>query len=434
MAYGLLVDPKAGSERQVEVDVSDYRAIQSAIGGYAFEEHPVLVGTRRIGTIFMVENRAALPTQESFEFDDLLVAGRPKQRIYGTALFVPNSFFADTRLNARYFGHERANEPEPAVVRTMSAAEMKRYISSGEAAEKNATILTTEQFARDWANAASLKSDMHLASHLGREKRDFIPRRIGTFDSARCTVAELESAFLGLYEFLRRDNAFRHDSLIGRAFNAPTFFFPDGLEASEEEFDAGRAVEKGWLSLPFPMPAFWIVHWSVWLCGCDGHEGPVMTYVEADGDGFTTCDAFFNRASGYEIGDFQRHDRLRQSPGALVSALHRLNNRREIIENDIATPALDKVNAGRAKSKHGLAPLPGFIRVTGQVRVDRPRYNESTGIERCRHDRRAHWRKRRNGVELPAEEWVRIRRTTIHPEKAARPPKPYIVVGSRADV
>ena len=285
-----------------------------------------------------------------------------------------------------------------------------------------------DAMAREWATSQGLDPDSTFVKHFGhREPRGFIPRVVGTYSSNACSVAELEAAFLGFHEWARKKSGF-YSSALADAFGAAPFFFPDGLEPTKEEFDAGTAVERGALTLPFPMDAFWIVRWDIRVGGVGAGEGPALLYVKGTDSGFATTDIYFDERRGYMVGPTEEHDRLRRQPMALVTALHRLNNRRQIIERDCSTPELRRANVGRAKSKHGLAPLPGFIRVTGNVRVGQQPSSQS-GIERCPHDRRAHWRKRRNGVELSPEQWIAVRKSAIHADairKAA--PKPYVVV------
>jgi hypothetical protein len=402
MTYGLVVDPVARAARDVDVDLSDFRSIEGAIGGRMFEAHPAELNGRKVGTVFMAENREALPTQESFAFDDLIVAGFAQARIYGPALFVPDApHERSVDASHTFFGSDEAQELAPLEIRMMDKREVSRP--------------------RPWAENADLL--------LRHEPRGFMARKTGTFTSRRCSVAELEAAFLGFYEWARKDNTFRHDSPFGRSFLAPPFIFPDGLEpANDEELNASLAAERGDLDLPFPFDAFWIVRWDVWIGGDGGGEGPALLYVERQQEGFTTRDTFFDRRSGYNVCQTQHHDRLGQLPGALFYGLYRIEHRRHLVQRDVRTPELDRVNAGRARSKHGLEPLPPFTRITGNVDVGRSRLGTGFGSERCRHERREHWRKRRNGVELQPEEWVRVRRAVVRPDKRMSNPRRYLVV------
>lgn len=426
MQKAILIDPVTRTSIPLQIVPNDFRTIRVTIGGYPFEEHVVRSGERVIGRVFMAENRDALPSQESFSFENLTVARKSDHRIYGAALFVPKDN-SEPDAEVRFFSDADALPHSKPVVRTMSNAEIKRYVESGEAEKNNATFLTARDSDRTWAKTTGHNPDQGFAEHFDREPRHFIPRAVGTFESRRCSVYELEAAFLGFHEWVRKDHTFRRDSSISRSFNASPFFFPDGLEPSDEEFNAGLALEEGSAQLPFPQSAFWVVHWDVWLSGVRGFEGPVLLYVEEHNVGFTTRNIFCGGPDRYSVSDLRHHESLGRVPTALVTALHRINNRRQIIEHDVACPGRDRINAGRAKSKFGLAPLPGFIRVTGNVRVDHPSVN-GTGVERCPHDRRGHWRKRRNGVELPPDQWIRVRACAIHPEKGVAAPKPYVVI------
>lgn len=426
MQKAILIDPVTRSIARIQIDPNDLRAIRSTIGDRPFEEHAVRSGERVVGRVFMAKNRDALPSQESFSFESLTVARKSDHRIDRAALFVPKSD-TEADANVRFFSGADALPSSKPVVRTMINAGIKGYVDSGEAEKSNATIVTAQDLGRLWAKTIGHDPDRVFIKHFEREPRHFIPRSVNDSQNRRCSVYELEAAFLRFHECVRKNNAFRQDKSIIHSFNASPFFFPDGLEPSDDEFNAGLAVEEGAIKLPFPLSSFWVVYWDTWLSGDRKFEGPLLLYIEEQEVGFTTRNVFCGGLDGFSIDDICQHERLGRIPAALVTALYRINNRRQIIERDVACPGRDRINAGRAKSKFGLAPLPGFIRVTGNVRVDHPSVN-GTGIERCPHDRRGHWRKRRNGVELPPEQWIRVRACAIHPEKGVAAPKPYVVI------
>lgn len=456
---GLLIDPLARVQNEIDFDPNDWRSMQRLVGG-TFDYFVLRDGEGKpLGLVYCADEARNVAQPRVFAFPAAAVLERNALHynwpIIGTGVLVgfdgkaTSNYIPEVgaRVGSISFVADAAEARSSAAYRSVTAkgvnyladnlherqqaGMVKEITTSKDPLSTLAKMLGGERgngMARAWAASTGLDPNQTYVKHIGgREARDFIPRPVGTFSSSRCSVAELEAAFLGCYEWARKDSTF-HRSPLARAFDAPPFFFPDGLEPSAEEFKAGLAVEDETLVLPFPFDAFWIVRWDAWLSGSGGGgEGPAMLYVEGSHLGFTCRDIYFEKGRGYVVGEPEHHARLGQLPLALVYALHRINNRRHIIDRNCSTPELERVNAGRAKSKHALAPLPGFIRVTGQARISQHK-PVGDASERCRHDRRGHWRKRRNGVELPPEEWVSVRPSTIHPEKPASPQKPYMVL------
>jgi hypothetical protein len=456
---GLLIDPATPVLREIEFDALNWREVQRLVGGVF--DYFVLRDSagKPVALVYCADDARLIPHTATFSFPEatILDAGALHYNwpIVGPGVLVAFDGIQTSDYTAALDGVIGSVDvfTEPALARTSGAyrsipadgvnyildklwdrqqTEMVKQVSSSHdplgALMKMIGGAPADSMGRAWAKSQGLDPAQTYVKRFGhREPRGFIPRAVGTCSSYRCSVAELEAAFLGFHEWARKKNGF-YSSALATAFEAPPFFFPDGLEPTEEEFDAGMDVERGALVLPFPMDAFWIVRWDMWVASDGGGEGPALLYVQATDAGFTTCDIFLDERGGYFVGDPKEHERLRRSPMGLITALHRLNNRRQIVERDYSTPELERANVGRAKSKHGLSPLPGFIRVTGRVRVGSQQPLQS-GIERCPHDRRAHWRKRRNGVELSPEQWIAVRQSAIHPEAFRETaPKPYVVV------
>lgn len=453
---GLLIDPVTAKPQTIEFDRNDWRAIQGYVGGF-FDYFFLRDDTGcPHALVYCAYDSHTVSASNAFSFSGMSILDQ-KQLYYnwpivgkgvlvafdGTLTSDFNSDLDDAVKSIRYYS--RASNAR--------ADRHYRSVPSNDAfyISDNLYELQTEQIAgcvtpdskrnTDFANFSSSGSGFSLNkveilrgnaipdsiyAH-DRAPREFIPRSVGPFPSGRCSIAELESAFLGSYEWVRKDSSF-HRSAMARAYDAPPFIFPEGLEPGEQELEALAAVQSSGLTLPFPMDAFWVVNWDTWMDGGYPSEGPVMRYFAGTHMGFWTHAICFDRKRGYSHMDSGRYGQLGRTPTALIFALHRIDGRQQVIERVKSTPEIERINSGRTKSKHGLVPLPGFIRVTDRVIVDNGHsLSSGTSSERCRHDRRAHWRKRRKGVELPPEQWVRIRQAVIRADKPMSAPKPYVV-------